>query len=348
MKSRLKIDRMYYIIVGAVTLSVTVTSAFYLLQQSHIRQRNKFLEEWHSKNYEEIIDCRRLVQSTSSVPTQTPQPKVFTQRKKGHIHQITANPSFTSVKVTTTDMDTGLEILNEKDVNPYNFLFSYILVPEFDDIVLDRDSENLYAVIKVSLGMSGNQLYLLQTDSYGAYPQVEPLKFFPSDKHGLCGIGLIDYFPQQKQILIQEGCYDGSAGVGTIKLISHSGKETKLNSFVAGTALATNSEKEINKELPVTYLAYLAYVQEQLYFGEMEVEEGNWEKVRIVKIFSVNPLTGISQYVDVDFADSNLIMSWKPHNDPLHSFEISLYDSETQQHYALDVKEGFLRELGVD
>jgi hypothetical protein len=345
MNFSLKPDKTFYLLLGTVTLSVLVTGGIFLYQQQALRQRNQFLEEWHRKNAAALNECKTASFEQSSSPTPTPRPKVFTQRSQGQIHQITANPNFSSIKVKTFDMETDQEVLNVKDLNPFNILFQNYRAPEFSDVVLARDNESLYAILTIDLGLFGHQLFLMQTDQYNAYARIEALKFYPQDKNALCGLDLIDYFPQQKQVLLSEGCSDGCGGSGTIKLLSNLGIETKLMDYAAGCVRLATEANDDQINYPQTYLGY---VQGRLYFGEIEMEDDDWEKARLTRVYGLDPLTRIKQIVEVDFQDRNLDGTWQPLYEHLQANELALYDDEAGKYYALDVMNGDLREFNVD
>ncbi len=345
MNFSLKPDKTFYLLLGAVTLSVLVTGGVFLYQQQALRQRNQFLEEWYTKNAVALNGYETAGLGQTNTPSPTPQPKVFTQRSQGQIHQITASPSFGSIKVKSFDMETDQEVLNVKDINPFGILFQNYRGPEFSDVVLAKKDESLYAILTIDLGLFGRQLYLMQTDQYGSYPKVEALKFYPQDKQALCGLDLIDYFPQQKQILLREGCGDGCGGGGTIKLLSTSGIEADLMEYATGCGRLATETNDDQINYPQTYLGY---VQGKFYFGEIEMEDDDWEKARLTRVYGLDPLTRIKQAVKVDFQDKNLDGTWQPLYEYLQANELALYDDETKQYYALDVIKGNLREFDVD
>jgi len=343
MKSRFKIDKINYIVVGAVVLSVVVTSGFYYLQQQQLLLRNKFLEEWHQENYQAINDCHRLNQSVQNAPTATSESKVFFQRSFGQLHRIVVGDGG-RVTVTTLDEDTGEEVLTVKDANPFNQLFANMRWGDFSDVVIAQEGENYYAVLKISLGLFGDQLYLIQTDEYNSNYQVKALEFYPQDKLALCSLKLVDYFPKRQQILIDQGCGDACWGTGDLVLLTLSGQKTKLMNYASGCGLEANEEE---LSLPPTYLGY---VQGKLFFGEVEMEDGNWKNTKIVKIFQMDPFSRQRQYLDIDLSQIQLGESWRLLENQLRSNELPLqgvyYDAN--RFFALDVVEETIREVNLD
>ncbi len=354
MTPSLKPDRTFFLILGAVVLTAATTYGYFAYRQQYLTQRNQFLERRYRENLDKL-NRFSTEQSQTSTQNQKPQNKTFTQRDNGVLHKITVKRESNAIEITSIDLETREEILTDKDINPYTPLFTrndLFRGVELNDIVIARDQDRLYALAEVRLGFMGSTLFEISSNQYGSDLQIQPLHFETRDRHGLCGQDLVDYFPNREQILIDAGCGDGCGAGGELRLVSTTGQEIDIHGYGAGCALrGTTPSSDSSEILP----RYLGYVGGDLYFGEIEVDdEENWRSARITSIYSINPLTRVKRYVDINLEGYNfdsyqrrsLQNQLGPHELLLSANNTDMEPSEeTLRYYSLNVETGEIKEL---
>lgn len=327
-----------------MVLSGVVTYVVCQYQNQTIRLRNQFLEQRYKEQMKNEVDARQPTRQPVKDSVETE--RIYESRDGKLLTKIYWSPNDYGLDVETIDLDT--KVVKRHSENDYfklikrvEGLFSNSLESVF---LLTRDSKQ-YAVIdtyvgNVDVGDGLREIYVATFEPIKESLTIKSFSITPvsaktiSISRAYGRVEILDYFPQQNQIITISRSSDGCGGMGSVELLS--------------VSIQNQVVKEVGMGC-VTQTRYLGYLGNLLYFGEIDLTDEdleNWEDAKIINIFSLNPLTKERKNLSIDLSTHAFDTTWVDVTNKISATELVLFDKTTEEGYALDVKTLELRNLG--
>lgn len=316
-----------------VVISVLTTYFVCQSQNQTLRLRNQFLEQRYVEQMKSEVDTGQPVLKPVLAHKQAEE--VFESRDGSLLTKVFWSPDDYGFDVETIDLVTQAVVAQHTD-NSYYALLRRLQGFDIRKLLVKTENTIRYAVFESLYYDAAYQIFVASLDEEEQDFQLESFLLQPTSAKTAVfdGRSFIDYYPKSQQLLINSGFFDGCGGSGKIILLSRNGSTRTLQEYGSGCAL-----------LP----RYLGYLQNELYFAEINLDgedQEKWEDAQITGIFSLNPLTQERRVLNIDFANYAFESTWKDAYDRISATELVLFEKTTEEGYALDVNTLGLRNMG--
>lgn len=334
-------------IFGLICAVAVSSIGIFLICQSQnqtLRLRNQFLEQRYVEQMKQDVDAGQSMRQP--VVHQQEMEKIFESRDGNLLTKVYVSPDDYGLDVETIDLDTH-QVIGRHSENSYFTLLKSVegmVTSNVRSVYLKTEGIKQYAVIDTFIGNiesadSIREVYVAVFDTETEKIAIKSFLIEPVSVKSMAMMRvygsekILDYFPQSQKLLIESHFFDNCGGDGSFRLLSATGYQ-EVQDYGAGCVLQAR---------------YLGYIEDRLYFGEIDLTEAdvqNWEDAKITNIYSLNPLTKERKNLKVDLANYVFDTTWKDVTEKISATELVLFDKTTEEGYALDVNTQVLRNLG--
>jgi hypothetical protein len=327
-----------------MVLSGVVTYVVCQYQNQTLRLRNQFLEQRYVEQMKQDVDAGQSMRQP--VVHQQEMEKIFESRDGNLLTKVYVSPDDYGLDVETIDLDTH-QVIGRHSENSYFPLLKSVegmVTSNVRSVYLKTEGIKQYAVIDTFIGNiesadSIREVYVAVFDTETEKIVIKSFLIEPVSVKSMAMMRvygsekILDYFPQSQKLLIESHFFDNCGGDGSFRLLSANGLQD-VQDYGAGCVLQAR---------------YLGYIEDRLYFGEIDLTKAdvqNWEDAKITAVYSLNPLTKERKNLQVDLANYVFDTTWKDATDRISATELVFFDKTTEEGYALDVETLGLRNLG--
>lgn len=173
--------------------------------------------------------------------------------------------------------------------------FSYWIVSSISEFTkdfwfVDGDPVIFFIVEPLIPQINSNYEAIAEFTLNATYGQILSQKILYTFEAGMySGTKIIDYFPQQKILLLETSGGDGCGGWGVIWKLDQAGTRTDIQKYGGGCS--------INEKIP----QYKGYLEHKLFFESMKYDATQLPPIpySVDKVYSIDPLSLNKQFLEL-------------------------------------------------